>query len=108
MFRFNKLFGGEPPGEPEWLREFARGGEPSMRKDEASWPYAGLPTIAELVVQVQTALATDGTKMTTAEITSIVRKALATVQSSGSDSVRSSQLPSMGIGTEVGMIRGRP
>ena len=63
MSRFNKLFGGDPPGEPEWLREFARGGDPSVRKDEASWPYAGWVALnAGSGKNIQTSLGTQSAK----------------------------------------------
>jgi hypothetical protein len=41
MSRFNKIFGGDSPGEPDWMREFARGGDPSVHKAELSWPAVG-------------------------------------------------------------------
>lgn len=42
MSRFNKLFSGDPPGEPAWMREFFGGGDPSVHREEAAWPVAGL------------------------------------------------------------------
>ena len=42
MKSFNNRFGGEPPGEPAWMREFANGFDPTQHKEEASWPVAGL------------------------------------------------------------------
>jgi hypothetical protein len=34
-------FGGEPSGEPEWMREVGRGGLPGAHNKETSWPAAG-------------------------------------------------------------------
>jgi hypothetical protein len=42
MSRQNDRFSGEPSGEPEWMREFARGGDPRAHRQEESWPAAGL------------------------------------------------------------------
>ena len=42
MSRFNKLFSDAPPGEPAWMREFARGGDPTAHRQDESWPAAGV------------------------------------------------------------------
>ena len=42
MSRFNKLFSDDPPGEPKWMREFARGGDPMVHRQDESWPAAGV------------------------------------------------------------------
>jgi len=42
MSRQNNRFGGDPSGEPEWMKEFARGGDPGVHREEVSWPMKGL------------------------------------------------------------------
>ncbi len=42
MSRQNNRFGSEPISEPEWMKEFAKGGGPSLHREEASWPVNGL------------------------------------------------------------------
>ena len=34
MSRFNNVFDDDTPGEPTWMREFARGGQPAMHEQE--------------------------------------------------------------------------
>ena len=42
MKSFNNRFGSDPPGEPAWMREFARGGDPTVHRQDESWPAAGV------------------------------------------------------------------
>ena len=43
MSRFNNVFDDDTPGAPDWMREFARGGEPAKHEQERAlqgWTWA--------------------------------------------------------------------
>jgi len=42
MSRFNEVFGGEPSDQPDWMKEFARGGDPGVHKEGVSQPLKDL------------------------------------------------------------------